>query len=228
MTPYDPADFLKQLAPNILAELTPPTELKRFTTNPALVGAYVEAGVRQFVRRYLAPIRVCTGAVIDQKQTPGSISIPQIDTIAWVPQPVSAVFEIGEFAVIPRSSSLGILEVKSSAYDVNKLEEQTDPERIKSLTAEPVETETTKGSIFGMGIVSVLQKNQSNGTLEDLRVANRVVVLFHEHDEGYEPQVEDIYRLVNFLAALRMRAAERALSPVGVRMALISKSGKGS
>ena len=71
MGQYDPAEFLKQLAPHILAELQPPAGLKLFTTNPAIIGDYVEAGVRQLVRRYLSPIRVSKGAVIDQSQSPG-------------------------------------------------------------------------------------------------------------------------------------------------------------
>ncbi len=85
MAPYDPKTFLEQLAPHILAELKPPEDLKKFTRNSDVVGHYVEASVRQLVRRYLAPIRVCTGAVIDQAQSPGSEKIPQLDTIAWIP-----------------------------------------------------------------------------------------------------------------------------------------------
>jgi hypothetical protein len=222
MEAYDPADFLRQLAPHILAELKPPADLKRFTTNSDVVGAYVEAGVRQLVRRYLAPIRVCTGAVIDQAQSPGSKRVPQLDTIAWVPGPVPAVFEVGEFALVPRSSSLGILEVKSSAYDVPKLERQTDPELIKSVTADPLPTERLEQVIFGMGVVSVLQQDQGSAKLKDLRAAGRIVVLFQEQGESYIPQTTDIYRLVNFLATLRWRAAARE-GQVQINMDLLAR-----
>jgi len=216
MAPYDPSVFLSQLAPHILAELKPPKELKAFTTNPDVVGDYVEAGVRQFVRRYLAPIRVCRGAVIDQEQTPGSKRIPQIDTIAWIPGPAPAVFEVGEFALVPRSSCLGILEVKSSAYNVQALEDRTEPDFVNSITAELEDGLGREGPIrgamesFGMGVVSLLQEEQrGSAKLQQLRRDNRVVVLFEEKGNDCEPQPKDIYRLVNFLAILRRRAALR-------------------
>ena len=136
MASYEPSAFLKQLAPQIIAELKPPTDLKEFTNNSDIVGDYVEAGVRQFVRRYLAPIRVSTGGVIDQAQSPGG-HIDQLDTIAWIPGPVAAIFEIGDFGLVPRSSCLGILEIKSSAYTgaVDKLEERTSRTFVDPITA---------------------------------------------------------------------------------------------
>ncbi len=219
MSTYTPSEFLHQLAPHILADLQPPIELKRFTSNSVVVGAYIESGVRKFVRNYLAPIRVSTGAVIDQAQSPGSNQIPQLDTIAWIPNPAPAVFEIGEFALVPRSNCLGILEVKSSAYSdemMDNLEKRTCPEFIKPLTAE-ILNDGHEGDVFnvrkcfGMGIVSILQETQRKylQQLNDLRDADRAVTLFEERDDRPEPRSEDIYRLVNFLAVLRLRAACR-------------------
>lgn len=224
MAPYDPAAFLSQLAPHILAELKPPKELKAFTTNSDVVGDYVEAGVRQFVRRYLAPIRVCRGAVIDQQQTPGSQRIPQIDTIAWVPGPAPAIFEVGEFALVPRSSCLGVLEVKSSAYNVEALEQRTEPEFVKSITADPDDLGhegELRGVVesFGMGVVSLLQESQrTSAKLKKLREDGRVVVLFEEKGNDCEPQPKDIYRLVNFLAVLRRRDALRGAQFINMRL----------
>ncbi len=214
--PYDPAAFLRQLAPHILADLKPPTDLMRFTTNTDIVGGYVEASVRQFVKRYLFPIRVCSGAVIDQSQTPGSGHIPQLDTIAWIPNPAPAVFEVGEFALVPRSSSLGVLEIKSSAYDLKSLETRTEPTFVKSVTADFADS-GSEGQLrgnwetFGMGVVCLLKRDQTHrGKLAELRKAWRLVVLFEEdEDDSCVPQPDDIYNLVNFLAALRYRARKR-------------------
>lgn len=217
---YTPAEFLLQLAPHILADLQPPQALKEFTSNSAVVGAYIEAHVRKLVRRYLAPIRVSTGAVIDLAQSPGSNKIPQLDTIAWIPNPAPAVFEVGEFALVPRSSCLGLLEVKSSVYNdeaLNGLSERTAPDFVEPHTAELLPdghegdvVNARKGS-FGMGVVSILQENQQKylEELNALREAERVVVLFEERNGVAEPQPKDIYRLVNFLAVLRLRAALR-------------------
>jgi hypothetical protein len=128
MASYGAPAFLKQLAPQIVAEIQKATEIRKFTNNADIVGKYVEASVRRFVRKYLAPIRVSTGGVIDENQTPGA-SIPKLDTIAWIPGPVAAVFEVGDFGLVPRSSCLGILEIKSSAYPkaVKELDKRTRP-----------------------------------------------------------------------------------------------------
>jgi hypothetical protein len=227
MEPHDPASFLHELAPHILAELKPPTGLKYFTTNPEIIGCYVEAGVRQFVRKYLSPIRVSTGAVIDQFQSRGSISIPQIDTIAWVPYPAPAVFEIGEFALVPRSSCLGILEVKSSAYSKvdSALKERLEVTTIRALTAEPIEGEDYLQAVaFGMGVICLQQTNQGSSLLDELRESGRVVVLFEEKEKGEcTPNTADIFGLVNFLSAIRLRAALRESHGIQINVDLLRK-----
>jgi hypothetical protein len=218
MSQHEPSKFLKQLAPQIIAELKPPKELKKFANNSDIIGDYVEAGVRQFVRRYLSPIRVSTGGVIDQSQSPGS-PIDQLDTIAWIPGPVAAVFEIGDFGLVLRSSCLGILEIKSSAYTgaVEKLDERTGRAFVDPITAE-LDERGMEGELnswfdtrcFGMGIISLLQENQRGNTrLKQLREEEKVAVMFEEIGEEFQPQADDIYRLVNFLAILRFRASRR-------------------
>jgi hypothetical protein len=179
--------------------------------------------VRQLVRRYLAPIRVCTGAVIDFQQTPASVSIPQLDTIAWVPYPAPAVFEVNEFALVPRSNCLAILEVKSSAYNVPALEQRLEVTQINSLTAEPVESEyDLQAYTFGMGVVCLQQAHQQDKRLDDLRDSGRVVVLFQEGENGEcDPNPSDIFRLVNFLAAIRVRAARRERESIQINIDLL-------
>jgi len=105
------------------------------------------------------------------------MSLPQIDTIAWVPCP--AVFEVGEFALVPRSNSLGVLEVKSFYYDPPKFEAALEPGRIRSVT-ELLEEEMRNGlgaDIFGLGVICLRQANQGPGNLEELRNSGRAVVL---------------------------------------------------
>jgi hypothetical protein len=160
MGSYGAPAFLNQLAAQIVAEIQTAAEIKRFTSNTAIIGQYVEASVRQFIRKYLSPIRVSTGGVIDQDQTPGGY-IPQLDTIAWIPGPVAAIFEIGDFGLVPRSSCLGVLEIKSSAYGsaVDDLDERTSPAFVKPVTA-PIavaEWPLVNDRTFGLGVVSVYE-----------------------------------------------------------------------
>ncbi len=213
MASYGAPDFLKLLAAQIVAEIQTAAEIKKFTNNTALIGQYVEASVRQFVRKYLSPIRVSTGGVIDQHQTPGG-RIPQLDTIAWIPGPVAAVFEVGDFGLVPRSSCLGILEIKSSAYGdaVTELDERTSPAFVDPVTAPLVTTESDipRKACFGLGVISLLQEDQrSNSKLKELRDQERVTVIYEQDGEKFVPQESDIYRLVNFLTILRFRASKR-------------------
>ena len=196
------------LAPQILAELRPPSELQEFTRNTAVVGAYVEAAVRELIQRHVFPLRVASGAVIDQKNTPGDPSLPQIDTIIWAPSPVPAVFQVGDFALVPRSSAFGVLEIKSSAYDPCKLDKRLESGFIQKVTADPLSEEEKQvvdkyGS--GLGVICVLKKGQGQESLAKMKNTDRVVALFEERDEVVQPRPRDIYRLVNFLNAVRLR-----------------------
>jgi hypothetical protein len=213
MGSYGAPAFLNQLAAQIVAEIQTAVEIKRFTSNTAIIGQYVEASVRQFIRKYLSPIRVSTGGVIDQDQTPGGY-IPQLDTIAWIPGPVAAIFEIGDFGLVPRSSCLGVLEIKSSAYGsaVDDLDKRTSLAFVKPVTAPIAVAESPLGDdrTFGLGVVSLLEEDQKGTSkLKELRTQDRVSVIYEQDGDKFLPQELDIYRLVNFLTVLRFRASKR-------------------
>src|SRR5438874_859611 len=177
MINHDPAEFLRLLAPHVVAELRPPPDLQKFTRNPAVVGAYVEAAVRQLVRRQVFPLHVATGAVIDQANIPGDPSLPQIDTIVWAPSPVPAVFQVGEFGLVPRSSSYGILEIKASAYDPADLDRRLSTEFIRRVTADPApdETEALGVTVAGLGVICLRKKTQTQSAVDAMKSAARVV-----------------------------------------------------
>lgn len=109
-------EFLNNLADALVEELAPIDRLNKFTTNSDIVGAHAETRVRAFVRRCMRPVHVSTGAVIDEQLCSSPKDVPQIDTIFWWPMPSPAVFEQDDFALVPRSSCFGILEIKSSVY----------------------------------------------------------------------------------------------------------------
>jgi hypothetical protein len=217
MSPYEAREFLRLLAPQIVAEIETAEQIKEFTNNTDIIGAYVEASVRRFIRNYLAPIRVSTGGVIDQNQTPRE-HIPQLDIIAWIPGPVAAVFEVGDFGLVPRSSCLGLLEIKSSAYPkgVKDLDERTDPAFFTPVTEPLTELESRTLALnnqplgLSLGVISLLKKGQRRTSkLEELRQQNRVAVIYAQVGDEFVPQGRDIYRLINFLTKLRLRASLR-------------------
>ena len=106
-------EYLSGIAQQIVHELEPILKVKEVTINSALLGSYTEAAVRRLIQRVVAPMHVSTGAVIDY---PMPDQLRQIDVIVCEPFPAPAVFEGGEFALVPRSSAFGIMEIKRSNY----------------------------------------------------------------------------------------------------------------
>jgi hypothetical protein len=112
---------------------------------------------------------------------------------------------------VPRSSCLGILEIKSSAYDVGQLARKTEREFVDSITARPVPNEASPTTeLFGRAVVALpLDSQKSSKELVELRKSERVFVLFEENGDNSDAQENDTYELANFLATLRRRASLR-------------------
>jgi hypothetical protein len=110
-------DHIARVTDQLASNLRAAVNLKDWTTNPNLLGAGAEAWVRSLVRRIVDPMRVSTGTVVDY---PTAATLPQIDALIWAPFPAPALFEVEDFAVVPRSSAFGGFEIKRSNYtDVN-------------------------------------------------------------------------------------------------------------
>jgi hypothetical protein len=85
-----------------------------FVANADITGSYAEAYVRSMIKDVLGHrFRVSTGAVIrSQDKTRGLGKVPQCDVIVWDPSELPAIFEFGEFALVPLFSVRAIIEVK--------------------------------------------------------------------------------------------------------------------
>lgn len=88
--------------------------LSEFVTNPAVTGAYAEAWVRATVTNMLARhFRISTGAVICPTDGHrGLAQVPQCDLIVWDPSEMPAIFEFGQFALVPMFAVRAIIEVE--------------------------------------------------------------------------------------------------------------------
>jgi hypothetical protein len=196
-------EFLHMLAERIVDDIQPPSGVWKMTHNTDVTGAYAEQAVRELVRRYVSPLRVSSGSVVDVSNEPGEC-VPQLDTIIWAPCPVAAIYERGDFAVVPRGSSFGVLEIKSSGSNIDRIQEQISPEVVKHVTADTLSVE---GGFFpGLGVICVLGRDHF-AAFEKLP-RGRVVALFHQNDGDGKlvPQTQDIYQLVNFLSNVGFRA----------------------
>lgn len=193
-------DFLVVLGQQLAQELTAHETIRNFVgRHPALIGSYAEASLRKFIADVVSPLNVSTGTIIYE----GNIGKkpPQLDAIIWSPAPVPAVFEKGDFAIIPRGSAHGFIEIKSSSYTsagddiANKL--AFDEELIQP---------RPEGYVGALGVVCVATKLDKR--LRQLVHDNRAVVLLTMRGNKVEPNIDGIWALVNFLTKLRLRAIE--------------------
>ncbi len=201
--------FLREIVKQLTHELQPNDSLKKvFTTNPAIIGQYAEESVRALVRRTVAPLRVSTGAVIDPTTTPDP-KLPQIDTIVWTPSPAPALFEVGHFGLIPRGSSMGVLEIKRSDYRgvAKQLVDRLTPDKVQSLVADPLAAEgCTFERLPALGVICIRESQKADQRLDRLVEQRRAVVLFERRGNKLHPRPKDVCDLINFLSYLRSRA----------------------
>jgi hypothetical protein len=89
--------------------------LKDLTTNSDIIGAYAENIVRKMIARIINFAKISTGSVVTVENVRDK-NLAQIDTIIWIPNPLPAIFEANEFALVSKTSVLGILEIKNTNY----------------------------------------------------------------------------------------------------------------
>ena len=110
--------------------------LSDFVANPCVTGAYAEAWVRSMTRNMLGQrFRISTGAVIrPYDKGRGLSSVAQCDLIVWDLSEMPALFESGDFALVPLCSARAIIEVKRNGDKNEELTRQLE-ERGKLLPA---------------------------------------------------------------------------------------------
>jgi hypothetical protein len=209
--------FLHLLAEQFVSELRPNESIRNFTTNSDVIGAYAEASLRQFITRVVSPLRVCMGAVVSEQLCSEPHKVPQIDAIVWSPSPAPAIFNVGDFGLVPRSSCFGIMEIKRSAYSGvgTKMAESLKEDRVYNLVADVAKNITVRQegnekayfSIYpGIGVICVKEDNKSDSALDDLIQKGLVVILFDGTTGQLKPNTEAVHRLINFLILTRLRA----------------------
>jgi hypothetical protein len=100
--------------------------LSRFVSNSDVTGSYAEAWVRSLIASMLPQFRISTGAIIrpmDRKQRDLS-SIPQLDAIIWDPSELPALFEQGDFALVPFHSARAVIEIKRTCSSIGDFRDQ--------------------------------------------------------------------------------------------------------
>lgn len=196
--------YFRNLSSQLVKEVSPPTEIKKFVDNSDILGAYIECAVRQFIRKIIYSGKINTGGIISP-EFPKATN--QIDTIIWATSPFPAIFEHENFAIVPKRSVFGIIEIKSSNYAgaVDKIKDSILSSK-KLLIEERQEN--------AIGIFCLKLQNQER--LSDLVDNKKCFVLFDQNNDGtLEPNTCGIISFIQFLIRLEydMRTGKNFQEP---------------
>lgn len=201
------ADDLRALAHNIAHELQPSLDLKALAHgNSDIIGFHAEAVVKRLIRRAVYPMRVSHGSVWDFPRKP----LRQTDVILWSPYPAPAIYEVDDFAVVPRSNVFGVIEIKRSAY------KGADKALANFVQAAPdlAWTPNVGTTRAGLGVVCVVEKNPS-ALMQSLLASGDVVAIFRKDKSGdVKVRTDDVLKLVNFLHLTTFRYRVKATTEV--------------
>jgi hypothetical protein len=194
-------EFTREIAPN--------QTIKKFANNTEVIGAFAEGAVRRLVQRMVEPMRVSTGAVIGPDICLEPTKVPQTDLIIWAPNPLPAIFEAGEFALVPQRSVVGAIEIKRSNYSgvSEKLAAFTANNSLTPPILNEVEilvpTEQGRLRRSTLGVVCLRDTGKSDQKLDELIEQGAVACLMHGSDSTYEASTDGTILLLNFLSDLR-------------------------
>lgn len=118
-------EYFKRLSAQFVKEISTPYEFNEFVRNSDLMGKYIESAVRVFIRKIIYCGKISTGGVISPESP---IAKNQFDVIIWKPNPYPAIFEFENFAIVPKRSVFGLIEIKSRNYSgaIKKIKENVD------------------------------------------------------------------------------------------------------
>lgn len=211
-------EYLSNFAQHVVRELEPIIRVKEVTSNPDLLGKYAEAAIRRLMRRAVHPMHVSNGAVLDY---PMPAKLKQLDAIIWAPFPAPAVFEVDDFALVPRSSAFGVIEIKRTNYrDVDTELEAFINEAPGIIAARGGGSRDDPAKAV-LGIVGAI--TAPSARLTRLIEARHVVGLFETNANGTRVRANDVLTLINCLHYIGWRYRMQASSPEPPQLASIGE-----
>ncbi|MFB9143934.1 DUF6602 domain-containing protein, partial [Vibrio artabrorum] len=225
--------FWKTYTEQLVNSLTANNEIIKFTSNPAVIGAYAESAVTELIRNFMTPHICSTGSLIGTAQV--GEKLKQLDLMIWSPTPLPAIFDTAGFALVPQQSVHGVIEIKRSAYSsvgknmkdtldwVEKNVEgyrQLKPEVLKFVQEGgdlnmlvgklPHEVFDIDENHIALGIVCVKESKQKDKTLDSLIEAGRAVVLQEIDVNGkIKVNTSHVLHLLEYLKSVRSRIVKK-------------------
>jgi hypothetical protein len=212
--PLDVKQYMGALADQFVHELQPIAAIKELTSNSILLGQYAEAAIMRLVRRCVAPMRVSTGSVLDFPLPP---MLRQVDAIIWAPYPAPALFDVEDFALVPKSSAFGVMEIKRTCYSevVNELTAFLSAVDARTIVSDPAVTIADYNLLPGLGVVCLLDKKPPK-KLQAMIEQEKAVAVFSMIDSKLKVRPRDVLVLINFLYRVTWRHSltRLKLSPI--------------
>ncbi len=215
------ARWLRMLAQELVTPIQGNTDIRPFANNPDLIGAYAEGTVRALVERMVSPLRVSRGAIIAPDHC--GEKVKQLDLIVWTPHPMPALFEVGDFALVPRGSAIAYMEIKARNYNARVGKGISDKLELASQLITPCSDETKAGHLYpcALGVVCLYEEGRAKDmVLDDLvrpqgeRLPQAVTLLRRKKGgRSVDADHGGIHDLVNFLEVVRYRSAMIAQEP---------------
>lgn len=186
-------EYFERLSAQFVKEISTPNEFKKFVKNSDLIGKYIESAVRLFIKKIISNGKVSTGGVISHEKP---IAENQIDVIIWKPNPFPALFDSENFAIVPRNSVFGIIEIKSSNYSgvKDKVEKFCKDKKFKSLVKK-----NNQNNVNRLFSIICLYDNAKNDGIKELIDNEECIVLFNLINNEAVPNTNGIIKLIKFL-----------------------------
>ena len=120
--------------------------------------------------------------------------------------PFPAIFEAGEFGLVPSDSVLGIIEIKRSSYSSVGAKIKAVIDREKEFMAKSEDDAGYNAMPGAFGVICVHEKDLGEKVLKDLVEANRVAILIVPDGKGgLVVDLIGVYRLIEFLMSIRKK-----------------------
>lgn len=175
-------EYFKKLSAQFVKEISPPKEFKEFVKNSDLQGKFIESAVRVFIKKIIFNGKASTGGVISPENP---IAKNQIDVIIWKPNPFPAIFEFENFAIVPRRSVFGLIEIKSSNYSGAISKIKANLNLYSDMTTEGL---TNKK---GIGVICLYEGNEKPN--------NDFIILFTKKGNDIKPNSKGIISFIQYL-----------------------------
>ncbi len=175
-----------------------------------LKGMQAEATVRNLVERFVVPLRVSHGTILHEDNAAGN-KAPELDLIIWQPSPLPPMFEVGSFAIVPRGSAVGMMEIKRSNYNGevgSKIKEKLDLADSLVWNYDGLLKQMLELNQRALGVVCLRDTTIKDEILDRLVAEGAAVVLLEAAGTGSKltARTADVLKFANYLLGIRQRA----------------------